>query len=59
MRERVSTREKYDIITSYYQDVTGESDKAVQQCELWIHDYPRDPDVHNNLATVYEALAQF
>jgi tetratricopeptide (TPR) repeat protein len=59
LRERVSEREKYDIMTNYYWDVTGELDKAAQQSELWIHDYPRDPDVHANLGSLYAGLGQY
>jgi tetratricopeptide (TPR) repeat protein len=58
LRERVSEAEKYNIMTNYYQDVTGELDKAAQQYELWIHDYPHFPDARNNLGTVYQALGQ-
>jgi tetratricopeptide (TPR) repeat protein len=59
LRERVSEREKYDIMTNYYWDVTGELDKVAQQSELWIHDYPRDPDVHANLGVLYAGLGQY
>jgi len=59
LRERVSEREKYDIMINYYWDVTGELDKVAQQSELWIHDYPRDPDVHNNLGVLYATLGQY
>jgi serine/threonine protein kinase/Tfp pilus assembly protein PilF len=58
LRERVSGPEKYNIMTSYYQDITGELDKAAQQYEMWIHDYPNFPQVHNNLGTVYSGLRQ-
>ena len=59
LRERVSEREKYDIMTNYYWDVTGELDKVAQQYELWIHDYPRNPDVHSDLGTLYWTLGQY
>jgi serine/threonine protein kinase/Flp pilus assembly protein TadD len=59
LRERVSEREKYDIMTNYYWEVTGQLDKAAQQYELWIHDYPRDRDAHNNLGVLYEELGQY
>jgi eukaryotic-like serine/threonine-protein kinase len=42
LRERASEREKFFIATNYYSDVTGELDKADQQCQLWIDEYPRD-----------------
>jgi len=58
LRDRVSLREKYDIMSNYYRDNTGELDKAAQQFELWIHDYPHDPDVHGNLGLIYATLGQ-
>jgi len=58
LRERVSQREKYEITTSYFGSVTGELEKAVQQYELLIHDYPRDPAAHNNLGVVCSVLGQ-
>ncbi|MGA8762109.1 MAG: protein kinase [Candidatus Sulfotelmatobacter sp.] len=59
LSDRVSEREKYEIATSYYQTVTGELDKAAQQYELLIHDYPRDPSAHNNLGVLYLTLGQY
>jgi tetratricopeptide (TPR) repeat protein len=58
LSDRVSQRERYEIATSYYQAVTGEFEKAAQQYELLIHDYPRDPSAHNNLGSVYVQLGQ-
>jgi eukaryotic-like serine/threonine-protein kinase len=58
LRERVSQREKYEITTSYFGSVTGELEKAAQQYELLIHDYPRDPSAHNNLGVVCGVLGQ-
>jgi tetratricopeptide (TPR) repeat protein len=58
LRERVSDREKYEITTSYYESVSGELEKAAQQYELLIHDYPHDPSAHNNLGVVYTQLGQ-
>jgi eukaryotic-like serine/threonine-protein kinase len=59
LRDRVSLREKYDIVSNYYRDNTGELDKATQQFELWIHDYPHDPDIHGNLGLIYGRLGQY
>jgi Tfp pilus assembly protein PilF/TolB-like protein len=58
LRERVSQRERYEITTAYYQSVTGELEKAAQQYELLIHDYPRDPSAHNNFGVVCSTLGQ-
>jgi len=58
LRERVSQREKWEIAGQYYQAGTGELDKAAQQYDLLIHDFPRDPSVHANLGLVYSQLGQ-
>jgi tetratricopeptide (TPR) repeat protein len=58
LRERVSEREKLYISSSYYTTVTGEMEKAVQQYELWIQEYPRDEEAYNDLAVVYDSLGQ-
>ena len=41
LRDRVSEREKYYISCTYFTLVTGEFEKAIQQYELWIRDYPQ------------------
>jgi serine/threonine protein kinase/Tfp pilus assembly protein PilF len=56
---RASQREKYAILTDYYSGVTGELEKSDQQYELWVHDYPRVADAHNNLGVDYVALGQY
>jgi eukaryotic-like serine/threonine-protein kinase len=58
LRERVSQREKWEIAGQYYQAGTGELDKAAQQYELLIHDFPRDPSIHANLGLVYSQFGQ-
>ncbi len=53
LRERVTEPEKYRISAIYYQNVTGEVERADQIFELWHQSYPRDPippgDIGNNL----------
>ena len=58
LRERVSEREKRYISATYYSTVTGELEKAVQQYELWIREYPRDEEAPNDLAVAYDLLGQ-
>jgi eukaryotic-like serine/threonine-protein kinase len=58
LRERVSEREKLYIAASYYANVTREQEKAVQQYELWIQEYPRDDEAYNDLAVIYDLLGQ-
>jgi eukaryotic-like serine/threonine-protein kinase len=42
LREHVSELEKFYIESHYYQQATGELDKARQVYELWAQSYPRD-----------------
>ena len=59
LRNRVSEREKYYITCTYFTLVTGELEKAIQQYELWIQDYPRDYIAATNLGVNYFTLGQF
>jgi serine/threonine protein kinase/Flp pilus assembly protein TadD len=59
LRDRVSEREKYYISCTYFTLVTGELEKAIQQYELWIRDYPRDYVAQTNLAVNYFTMGQF
>ena len=42
LRERVSELEKFYIESHYYQQTTGEVEKARQVYEVWAQSYPRD-----------------
>jgi eukaryotic-like serine/threonine-protein kinase len=46
LREHASEREKLVITADYYQNVTGELEKAAQTYQEEIESYPRDPAVH-------------
>jgi len=59
LRERVSEREKYYISCTYFTLVTGELEKAIQQYELWIREYPRDYVALTNLGVNYFTMGQF
>ncbi len=50
LRERASEAERYDIDATYYREVTGNIEKAVETCELWIQAYPRSEMPHAYLA---------
>lgn len=52
LRDRVSEPERLYITAHYYQDVTGEVDKAIATYEVWAQTYPRDWSPHNNLAVM-------
>jgi eukaryotic-like serine/threonine-protein kinase len=58
LRDRVSEREKYYISCTYFTLVTGELEKAIQQYELWIRDYPRDYVAETNLGVNYFVMGQ-
>ena len=42
LRDRVSDREKLFIMATYDLQVTGNLEKALGTCELWVRTYPRD-----------------
>ena len=59
LRNRVSERERFYIVSSYYQLVTGESAKAIQNSNEWIRTYPGDATPHLRLAREYALLGQY
>jgi eukaryotic-like serine/threonine-protein kinase len=59
LRDRVSQREKYYISAQYYTYVTGELEKATEQYELLIQNYPRDALAYTNIAVGYSTEAQY
>ncbi len=58
LREHASEREKLAITADYYENVTGELDKAAQTYQEEIESYPRDPGAHVNLGNVYAEQGQ-
>src|SRR5229473_227882 len=52
-RERASEPEKLYISTHYYENVTGQADKAIEAYQLWKRTYPRDSIPTNNLGVDY------
>jgi eukaryotic-like serine/threonine-protein kinase len=59
LRGRVSVREDYVISAYYYNDVTGEIEKANQTYELFSQAYPRAWTPHNNLGSNFASLGQW
>ena len=59
LRDRASELEKFYIDSHYYENVTGERQRADQVYELWAQTYPRDSIPHNNLAVSYIMLGQW
>ncbi len=58
LRGRVSDRERFAIEANYYENVTGELEKAAQSYEQWEHGYPRDAAPVGNLGAVYARLGR-
>jgi len=59
LRDRVSERERFDIASAYYMNVTGELEKASQTFEQWAQAYPRDAGPHNGFGTISEYSGQY
>jgi len=59
LRERVSEREKFYIVSHYQQYATGDLEAARKTYELWAQTYPRDRTPRNNLSTIYEGLGDY
>jgi serine/threonine protein kinase len=53
LREHVSEPEKFYIESHYYQNATGDLEKARQVYELWAQTYPRDWTPLINLQDIY------
>ena len=59
LRERASEREKIPITAHYYENVTGELDKAAQTYQEAIESYPRSAGPHVSLGNIYIQLARY
>ncbi|HVH71818.1 MAG TPA: serine/threonine-protein kinase, partial [Candidatus Dormibacteraeota bacterium] len=59
LRARASEPERLYITAHFFQDVTGEVDKAIATYQVWAQTYPREWSPHNNLAVMYLELGQF
>jgi eukaryotic-like serine/threonine-protein kinase len=53
LREHASEREKLSISAFYYENVTGELEKAAQTYQEGIESFPRRSEWHGNLGNVY------
>ena len=49
LRDRTSQAEKYSITAVYHKNVTGNIEKAMETCRLWIEAYPRTWMPHDYL----------
>ena len=59
LRDHAGEREKLIISANYYQNVTGELDKAAQAYQEMIDNYARDPAGYFNLTLVYVMQGQY
>jgi serine/threonine protein kinase/tetratricopeptide (TPR) repeat protein len=59
LRDRISERERLSIAADYYQNVTGELDKAAQTLQEFIESYPRSAGAYGNLGNIYCELGQY
>jgi serine/threonine protein kinase/tetratricopeptide (TPR) repeat protein len=57
-RNRASDREKFFLTLSYDFRVTGDLEKAQQNCELWSSTYPRDALPPAFLSVIYDVNGQ-
>ena len=58
MKDRASERERFYIVAHYYDEGTGEIDKAIETYEQWKKTYPRDTVPWDNLSLRYETIGQ-
>jgi eukaryotic-like serine/threonine-protein kinase len=59
LREHASERGKLAIGASYYENVTGELDKAAQTYQQGAESYPRHPGWHLFLGNMYAEQGQY
>jgi tetratricopeptide (TPR) repeat protein len=59
LREQASERERLVIAATYYDNVTGELDKAAQTYDQQIERYPRDSRAYIDRAYVYAKQGQY
>jgi len=59
LREHASERERLFIVGTYYENVTGELERAAPVYQQWSTSYPRDYRAYLNLGNVYEEQGQY
>jgi len=59
LRERVSEREKFYIVSHYEHYATGNLEAARKAYELWAKTYPRDGSPPSNLASIDSTLGDY
>jgi tetratricopeptide (TPR) repeat protein len=59
LREHASEREKFDIESMYYSEVTGDLESTIRVFHEWMISYPRDVTAVGNLALTYAELGNY
>jgi serine/threonine protein kinase/tetratricopeptide (TPR) repeat protein len=59
LRDHTSEREKLAITVDYYQNLTGEQDKALQAYQEWVANYPKDPSPLLGLGVLYSQKGEY
>jgi DNA-binding winged helix-turn-helix (wHTH) protein/Tfp pilus assembly protein PilF len=60
LRDRASDAEKFFITVHYHLDVTGNMERAQQNCETWAQIYPREMPPHGLLSgAIYPVLGRY
>ena len=59
LRDHASEREKLEITATYYENVTGELEKAVDARKEQVENYPRLSEPYVGLATEYTLLGKY
>ena len=59
LKDRVTDVERLFISMSYDFRQTGNLERGQQTCELWTQTYPRDPNPHAFLSTIYAVMGKY
>jgi serine/threonine protein kinase/tetratricopeptide (TPR) repeat protein len=59
LRDRTSEREKLYVTSHYYNEVTGELDKALENYLIWEREFPKDFIPYLNAGTIYATQGQY
>jgi serine/threonine protein kinase/tetratricopeptide (TPR) repeat protein len=59
LRDRASDTERFFIMVSYHQQLTGNLEEAERTGELWRATYPRDLDAYTLLSVIYQNLGKY
>jgi serine/threonine protein kinase/tetratricopeptide (TPR) repeat protein len=58
-RDRISEREKLYVTGHYFDEATGELEKALANYQLWEREYPNDYSPYINCSVIYLSVGQY